>query len=471
MAEEAEASPETEQIGIGKYRDQIINGPIIRTIFWLGTPPLVNQLVVVAYNVMDTYWLSMYNERAVAVPRQIWPILMLFQALANALTAASLSMISQYIGSKAYKEASLSASRFFTLACLSGGILSVTLLTLRHIIFTVILSTPPEIFDYVIAYSGIIAFDVFFNYIALTYTTILQSVGDTRRPAAVNVVAVAINVALDPFFILGIGPFPRLGVIGAALTDVMGKITSITALTYVLRKGYPELKVKFTKQMDFEWLRLVLRIGLPILTLGLLNGFAFLMQLKLINMFGVITATAFSIGFVILDIVDAALWGLSGAPAIMIGQSLGAEKPERAKEVAWKATVLIFLLIMAGAALIYPFRRNIADIFADDINIINETDFFLQTMLPTLSFFGLFAVTLSIGRGSGHTVFPTMLGIFRLWGLRIGLGYFLAFTLEMSSLGVWLAFAISNVIGGVIAILWIKHGTWAKAVIKKTQHS
>lgn len=467
MAEDAEAPLESKSSGIGKYREQIINGPVIRTIFWLGTPPLVNQLVIVAYNVTDTYWLSMYSEMAVAVPRQMWPILMLFQAVANALNAASLSMVSQYIGSKAYKEASLSASRFFTLACLSGGALSMILLTLRYPIFTVILSTPPEIFDYVMAYSGVIAFDVFFNYIAITYTTILQSIGDTRRPAVVNVLAVLINVALDPFFILGIGPFPRLGVVGAALTDVMGKIISITALTYVLRKSYPELKVKFTRQMNLEWLRLALRIGLPILTLGLMNGFAFLMQLKLINMVGVVTATAFSIGFVVLDVVDAVLWGLSGAPAIMIGQSLGADKPERAKEVAWKATLLLFLLIAAGATATYPFRRSIADVFADDVKIIDETDFFLQALLPTLPFFGLFAVALSVGRGSGHTFFPTILGIFRLWGLRVILGYILAFPLGTGSFGIWLAIAISNVIGGVIAILWIRYGRWAEAVIKE----
>lgn len=467
MAEDAEAPLEAESSGISRYREQIINGPVIRTIFWLGTPPLVNQLVIVAYNVMDTYWLSMYSEMAVAVPRQMWPILMLFQAVANALNAASLSMVSQYIGSKAYKEASLSASRFFTLACLSGGALSMILLTLRYPIFTVILSTPPEIFDYVMAYSGVIAFDVFFNYIAITYTTILQSIGDTRRPAVVNVLAVLINVALDPFFILGIGPFPRLGVVGAALTDVMGKIISITALTYVLRKSYPELKIRFTRQMNLEWLRLALRIGLPILTLGLMNGFAFLMQLKLINMVGVITATAFSIGFVVLDVVDAVLWGLSGAPAIMIGQSLGADKPERAKEVAWKATLLLFLLIAAGATATYPFRRSIADVFADDVKIIDETDFFLQALLPTLPFFGLFAVALSVGRGSGHTFFPTILGIFRLWGLRVILGYILAFPLGTGSFGIWLAIAISNVIGGIIAILWIKYGRWARAVIKE----
>jgi Na+-driven multidrug efflux pump len=87
--------------------------------------------------------------------------------------------------------------------------------------------------------------------------------------------------------------------------------------------------------------------------------------------------------------------------------------------------------------------------------------------LPTLPFFGLFAVALSIGRGSGHTLFPTTLGILRLWGFRITLGYILAFTFGLGSLGIWLAIAISNLIGGLIAILWITYGNWAKAVIEE----
>ncbi|MEM2947762.1 MAG: MATE family efflux transporter [Candidatus Bathyarchaeia archaeon] len=464
MPEDSEGP--SEPSGISRYRDKIIDGPIIRTIFWLGTPPLVNQLVVVAYNVADTYWLSVYSEQAVAVPRQMWPILMLFQALANAINTASLSIISQYVGSKAYREASTSASRFFTLSLISGGALSILLLALRNLIFTVVVSTPSEIFDDVMKYSGVIAFDVFLNYISLTYTTILQSVGDTKRPAIVNVISVAINIALDPFLVLGLGPFPRLGVVGAALTDVIGKIISITALTYTLRRYYPELHIRATKEIDAPWARLVLRIGLPILTLGLTNGFAFLMQLRLVNMLGIIAATAFSIGFVMIDIVDAALWGLSGAPAIMIGQSLGADNPKRAKEVAYKAALLIFALMIISAAILYPLRRNLVDVFANDPNIINETDIFLQTMLPTLPFFGLFAVALSVGRGSGHTTFPTGLGMMRLWGIRIAAGYFMAFILGTGTIGVWSAIAISNIIGGIIALLWIKYGNWAKAVIK-----
>ncbi|MGQ9506593.1 MAG: MATE family efflux transporter [Candidatus Bathycorpusculaceae bacterium] len=308
MSEESEELPELPSLS--RYRDKIINGPIIRTFFWLGAPPLVNQLIVVAYNLADAYWLSVYSDITVAVPRQMWPVIMLFQALLMALIAACLGIVSQYIGRRAYEDASKAASRFFTFAFTAGATLSLLLFTLRNTIFTFVISTPTEIFEDLMKYSGIIALDIFFNYIALTYTTLLQSIGDTKKPAIVNGIAVGINALLDPFLVLGIGPFPRLGVVGASITDVMGKIISISALAYILRRNYPELKVRLTKDINAEWLRLVLRIGLPVLALGLTNGFAFLMQLRIVNALGIVVATAFSIGFVIMDIVDAALWGV-----------------------------------------------------------------------------------------------------------------------------------------------------------------
>jgi putative MATE family efflux protein len=465
MSEESEGLPELPSLS--KYRDKIINGPIIRTFFWLGVPPLVNQLIIVAYNLADAYWLSVYSDITVAVPRQMWPVIVLFQALLMAMTAACLGIVSQYIGRKAYDDASKAASRFFTLSFISGASLSLLLLILRNSIFTFVISTPPEIFEDLMKYSGIIAFDIFFNYISLTYTTLLQSIGDTKRPAIVNGIAVGVNALLDPFLVLGIGPFPRLGVVGASVTDVMGKIISISALSYILRKNYPELKVRFTKEIDFEWVRLVLRIGLPILALGLMNGFAFLMQLRIVNALGIVVATAFSIGFVIMDIVDAALWGLSGATAIMVGQSLGADNRKRAKEVAYKTALVIVTLMIVSAGIIYPFKRGLADVFADDIKILDETDLFLSILLPTLPFFGLFIVGMSTGRGSGHTLFPTSVGILRLWGIRLALGYSLAFAFGMGSLGVWLAISLSNIVGGTISIFWIRYGNWAEAVIKR----
>jgi Na+-driven multidrug efflux pump len=151
----------------------------------------------------------------------------------------------------------------------------------------------------------------------------------------------------------------------------------------------------------------------------------------------------------------------------MIGQSLGAGDRKRAKEVAFKGTLLIFVLMVLGAAIILPIRRGVVDVFADDPNIIYETEQFLLILLPTLSFFGLFASAMSTGRGSGHTLFPTGIGIMRLWGIRLGAGYLLAFTFGFGSLGVWLAISLSNIIGGIVSILWIKYGNWAKPIVKK----
>jgi putative MATE family efflux protein len=466
MADEA-ATP-SELLDISKYREKIINGPIVSTFLWLGVPPLLNQLVLIAYNVADTYWLSCYNELCVSVPRQVFPVIMLFQALVMATNAACLSIVSQYVGAKAYKNASVEASRFFTTACFSGIALNIMLLTLREQIFSWLIFTPPEIFDDVMAFSAVTAFDVLFMSIAFTFTTLLQSVGDTRRPAIINIVAVAINVALDPFLVLGLGPFPRLGVVGAALTDVMGKILSVAGQIYILRKSYPFLRLRFTSDLSFEWAKLVLRIGLPVLSFGTMNGVAFILQQRLINMLGIIVATAFSIGFVVIQIVDGVLFGLCQATAIMVGQSLGAANPRRAREVAFKTTAIVFILVACGAAVVYPLGWSIVSIFASDLSIIEETQQFLDVMLPLLPFFGICINVMSIGRGSGHTTIPTTIEIVRTWTIRIALGYFLAFTLGMGSMGIWIPFSLSNAIGGIALAIWAKYGKWDKAVIKTT---
>ena len=97
----------------------------------------------------------------------------------------------------------------------------------------------------------------------------------------------------------------------------------------------------------------------------------------------------------------------------------------------------------------------------------------LLTALTAASLFArerkisLFIVAMSTGRGSGHTLFPTTVGITRLWGIRLILGYFLAFTFGMGSLGAWLAISLSNVVGGIVSIVWVVYGNWAESVIEK----
>lgn len=442
-----------------------MNGPVIRTFFKLGIPPLLTHLIHVAYNVLDALWLSMYSDLAVAVPRQVWPVIFLFNAPMMALNAVGLSVISQYIGMGRYRDASISASRLLTSSLSLGTLFFAILLSMRDYIFSGVVSTPDEIRSWVMDYSAVISLNILVQYIAFSYQIALQAIGDTKRPAIINAIAVSVNTLLDPLLILGVPPFPRIGVLGAALTDLLGSLITAVALSRLVKR-YQGLEMRLTRDLSREWVELSAKIGLPILSMGIMNSLAFISQLRLVNALGIVVVTAYSIGFVVADIVDAALFGLTGASSIMIGQNLGANRNERAREVSLKASAIVFSLIALGVIVVFPFKANLADAFTEDRVILAEADRFLTYLIPTLPFFGLFMVGMSAGRGSGRTLVPTVIGVVRLWIVRIGIGYLLAFPLGLGASGVWFSISLSNFLAGVAALLWLAYGSWNTSIVR-----
>ena len=448
-----------------KYRERIVKGPIVRTMLWLGLPLIVVQLIQISYNVADAFWLSMYSDVALAVPRQAWPPFLFFSAISMALSSSNLALISQYIGAKEIDRASEVASKFFTVSVVMGLLFGGTYLALRPLIFTYVVKVPAEIYDQVVAFAGVVALVMTLSYVVTAYSTILQSIGDTKRPALVNAFYLLINIVLDPLFIFGIGPFPKLGAVGAAVTDLVGNVFSVVTLALIVKKALPDLKVWFTKNIGLDWIVLNLKIGLPILVLVLSNSTAKMLQLRLINIFGVVAATAYSLGFIAMDLSDATLRGLSRATAIMVGQNLGAKLSKRAREIALKASILIFTATLIGAFTLYIFRDLFISIFIQELAIYVEAKTFLEVLLWSLPFFGIMLIALFVGRGSGHTLPPTLIGIARLWGFWVGLGYLLAIFMGYGSTGIWIAMALGNVVSGLIALAWLKYGNWTHPVI------
>ncbi|MEM0377692.1 MAG: MATE family efflux transporter, partial [Thermofilum sp.] len=252
------------ELELERYRDRVVNGPVLRTLLWLGVPPMITQLVHVLYSVADSLWLSIYREAAIAVPRQTFPVLMLFGAAINALSAAGTALISQSVGSRDYEEFKREASYFFSASVLVGAALSFSFFALRPLIFTQVVATPPEILEEVLLYSAIMALDSLLMSLVMPLTTVLNSLGETRLPSIINVLAVLINIALDPFLILGLGPFPRLGVAGAAATDVLGKVFTLGGYFALLKRRFSWIKITFTPRVPAHWVRLASRIASPV---------------------------------------------------------------------------------------------------------------------------------------------------------------------------------------------------------------
>lgn len=448
------------------YRNEVVNGPIVRTLLKLGFPLMIVQLVQISYNIADAFWLSKYSDVAMAVPRQVWPLLMFFNAVLMALSTANMALLSQYVGARRYGEASDVASRFLTVSTVFGIASGTIYYFIRYYIFKYIVVPPPEIFNYVMDYSAIITFDLILTGFSITYSTILQSVGDTKTPAVVGGISALTNIVLDPFLILGLPPFPMMGVAGAAIATVLSRLIGVVILIYLIRRKFPDLRIKLTRDVSGEWIVKNLTIGGPFFVFHASNSLAFMFQNGLVNSFGVVVAAAFAIGFIVIEIADAVIWGLTMPTAIMVGQNLGAGNLRRCRSIAITASLSIGVLTAVGALVVYLFRVPLIAIFTSDASIISEASSFLEIFVFTIPFFALFFVGMSVGRGSGHTSVPTALGILRLWVIRVGIGYLLAYYVGLNSYGIWIAMALSNVVSGVAILIWIKYGNWVKPIIK-----
>jgi putative MATE family efflux protein len=443
----------------------------------IGFPMLVVRLVQDVYGIVDSFWLSRYHQFAIAVPRQVWPSYSIFTAFVMSFVSANIALLSQYAGAALYEEFSNTASKLVFVSTSSGFLFGTLFYILTPPIFTYIVATPIEIYDEVLAYARVMSVDIVFLSVNMALATIIQALGDTRAPALSQVAGGIANAFLDPIFIMGLGTMPAMGAAGAALATVLSKVISLVMMLQVIRKRYAWLKLRIDWNMDRNYLYSSLPIALPLLVMNISNSLAFNMQNRLVNIFGSIAASALSIGFIVFDLANTSLWGLTEGITIMVGQNLGAGNSERAKRVAKRTSAFIFLAVFVTAAIVYMLKDLIILAFItgqgvsqEDVNqILFEVNRFLSITIWTLPFFALTFSSISVGRGSGHTTMPTAINILRLWGLRVGLGYIMALALGLGTLGIYMAFAASNVIGGIISILWVSWGRWAKPVISEAQ--
>jgi len=456
---------------VGRFRERVINGPVGRTLLWLGLPLMIVQLVNISYNIADTYWLSRYSDVAYAAPRQIWPYFMFVNAIAMGISAANMAIISQYIGSRDYESARKVVSYFVSSMLLVNTVATVLFFTLRPLVFTYIVATPPELYDYVMLYSGVISIDLLIAALAACYGTIFQAIGDTRTPSRIGVISSVTNIILDPIFIFGIEyrgvKIPAMGVLGAAIATVISRLVGLMILLGLLSRRHGFLRPQFALSASREWIKTTLKAGIPVTLMMMSNSLAFMFQHRLVNAFGAYVAAAFAIGFVLMDLADAALWGFTFAVSTMIGQAIGAELEKRARDVAAKSMLYIGLSTGIGSIIVLLLRDWFIGVFTSIPAIAREAGLFVLVFAPTLAFFAIFFVGMSIGRGSGHTLYPTAIGVLRLWGFRIALGYYLAFEKNLGTLGLWTAMALSNLFSGIAIIPWALRGGWTKPIIRK----
>jgi len=441
-------------------RNEITDGNLIKAIVFLSLPIIFSNFLQGLYNVIDMFWVGKLGAAAVAAVSLSFPPMFLMITLGMGVSVAGTILVSQYKGRKDHEKSDFIASQTVS----SVILLSIVLAALGYAFSPVLLelmSLEDSVFTMASDYLSITFAGLPFVFFYFVFQSLLRATGNVTTPLYVVVVSIFLNLVLDPLFIFGYGPVPAMGVAGAAIATVISQAIGALIGLAILLRGKSGIHLKPPYMVPHvETLVKLIRLGAPAsIELGSIS-LSFMIMLFLVTPFGTDITAAYGIGTRILSMIIIPAVGLGMATSTLVGQNMGAGKPERAEHAAKIGMLSGFSTLTVIGIVMLAFSAPIAALFIEDQSVVSMTVHFLNAMALSFGFIAVLEVITGAFKGSGHTFWSMVLTLTVLWVMRFPLAYILAYHTSLSFEGIWWAFPVSTVTGALIAVVWFFRGTW-----------
>ncbi len=434
----------------------ILEGPVARTLLGLSIPMILAMFLVTGFGLVDMLYLGRYSREAMAGASVAFPVTYLLFTLAGALGTAATSLCSRLIGAGQEKQVRNLVLHMFLVV----GLASVVLIPLGIFLLRPIIggqNAPPEVMTEAVRYGRIIFWGTPFALIPMSINSLFRSEGDTIFPFKVMASALAFNVVVNPFFIFGWGPFPELGIQGAAATTIGGFALASVLVLRELRN--PARRVRWDRMVwhyDTSLLKDLVAVAAPALVANGSTPVAVYFINRLLAPFGTEALAAFGAGMRLLSFVFLPTLGISMSMMVMVGQNHGAGRRRRVRRITM-TTLLFALTLLAALALpIIVFPRFALSLFTSDPAVITAgvgMARFVTIARPMLSIVNITALWFQ-ARGQGLAgMMPNVL-------MRVvlePLGLFLGLQLAGELIGGWLGMATGGFLAGgvcLVILLW-----------------
>ena len=454
--------------------DEILNKPLFPIMWKLGWPVMISSILETVYHLADTFWLGHLPQgesgNAVAGLQLAFPSMWFLISFASGFAMAGVALVSQYTGAREHEKANFAASQVVILSLIFGIILGIFGFFFIPLLIN-ILTNAKELTTVANLYLKVIFLGFPFMFLNGIFRAVMVSYGDTLTPMYVSTFTNILNIFLDPVLIFGLGPFPKMGIVGAAIATVFSMFISSIFALYFLMSGKRGLHLKKEYlRPDIFWIKKIFRIGIPAAIGQSAEAFGFVVLTGIIGRLhnARVAIAAYGIGDRLLSFSFIAIDGLATGLTTIIGQSLGADRIDRASFAAKKGMLFMFIILCIETTVFVLFRKELVMIFIpNEIEIIEEGGRFMLYFAPAIPLFGVIRGIMSAFQASGHNAPNMFISFLRLWGLRVPLSYIFGFTLKMNSTGVWIGMTISNFITALVATFLFLKGGWKKKVIEE----
>jgi len=453
-----------------KFGTDFTIGSIPRHLLFFSIPMLLGTLIQVGHIIINTIWVGhLVGEDAVGAIGVSFPIFFILIGFAMGISMATTILVSQYFGAKDFGMVEKVVNNSFSLSLIIGIVLTITGILSRDSLLR-FMQTPPENFALASGYLKISLAGFILLYLAILVSSILRGIGDTVTPLAFMAIGIGMNAILDPFLIGGFGPFPRLGLNGAAYATLISQIIAMgISFVYLNRKSHV---VAFNPKkliLDKDLTSLLFKIGFPTIVQQSLVSLGNLFILSFVNSFGSAATNAFgAVGRV--DML-AFMPGMSMSMAVsaLTGQNLGAGKPQRVKEIfKWGVIITSSITILISLLAVF-FSKLILKMFGlgNDIEVMRIGMRYLQIVGSSYIFLAILFIANGVINGAGHTLITMTFTLLSLWLVRVPGSWLLSKT-SLGITGIWIAVALSFVVTMIVSLTYYFSGRWKKPVIFKT---
>ena len=443
----------------GKEQD-FTTGSIKKAVFLLAIPMILEMLMESIFALVDIIYVSRVSVNAVATIGLTESVITLVYAVAIGLSMAATAIVARRIGEKDKKGASQAAVQVMILGFVIAMIISVIGILYPKEILE-LMGAEPDLIAEGFGYTKILLGGNLTIMFLFLINAIFRGAGNASIAMWTLILSNGLNIILDPIFIFGFGPIPAYGVEGAAIATTIGRGTAVVWQLTALFYGFGKIKIALKDLV----IRVAVMVNLIKVSLGGIGQFligtsSWVFLMRIMSEFGSEVLAGYTIAIRIMMFTLMPSWGMSNAAATLVGQNLGAKKPDRAEKSVWK-TGKYAAYFMGFVSIIYlVFASTFLSWFSENPEVVKNGALCLQIIAAGYVFYAYGMVVIQSFNGSGDTKTPTYINFVCFWLFQLPFAYLIAITLEAGPIGVFLSITLAEVLIAIIGIWLFKKGKW-----------